>query len=142
MDTASAHVALASVTAPPPLVGDYLTSLDWSLIAISCLALTLQLYLLYLIVMVSSKAMHNYRYFLLQNCCWDVAFTVLFGFALMPDLMYPTSCAVVNGPLRVFGRLGGAVGFSAIVASVVCVKLSQVWIRLYRVSQKFVASMC
>ncbi|KAH7714237.1 hypothetical protein AAVH_18394 [Aphelenchoides avenae] len=85
------------------LVGCGYDFLGWAVTWISAVSITVQLYLVYLIVWHTPGTMRSYRPFLLLISFWDFLLTFLLGIALVPELLYPASCVVVNGPVRFLG---------------------------------------
>lgn len=95
------------------------------LLALTTLVLLMHLYLLYLILYESPVHMHEYRRYLIQILVsagslvsggnsvinhqfqlWDFIYTALFGYGLLPDMLYPSSCMVSDGLFGYFGHSG------------------------------------
>jgi hypothetical protein len=51
---------------------------------ITACTVAIQIYVLYLIVNVSPRAIRKYRYFLFTFCFWDMLFAFMFGNMLIP----------------------------------------------------------
>ncbi|KAH7695536.1 hypothetical protein AAVH_37404, partial [Aphelenchoides avenae] len=84
------------------VIGDGYSLVDWTLTGICATSLTLQVYLVYVIVYVSPQAMKEYRPFLLLITMWDMVLTAT-ELLLTPDFLYPASCLLVNGPIGYMG---------------------------------------
>ncbi|KAH7702374.1 hypothetical protein AAVH_30473, partial [Aphelenchoides avenae] len=95
------------------IIGDGYSLVDWAVTGICAASLTLQSYLVYLIIYVSPQTMKEYRPFLLLITLWDMILTAT-ELSLTPDFIYPASCLLVNGPV---GFLGSSVSLFAFCAA-------------------------
>ncbi|KAI1702791.1 serpentine type 7TM GPCR chemoreceptor srh domain-containing protein [Ditylenchus destructor] len=83
-------------------LGSAYYAFDWVVTGITVLALAGQAYLVYLIIYISPKAMSSYRPFLLVIAFWDALLSLNIGM-FMPNLLYPASCILSNGPYKYLG---------------------------------------
>ncbi|KAH7713685.1 hypothetical protein AAVH_18963, partial [Aphelenchoides avenae] len=85
------------------IVGGGYSIFNWLITSIDASASLLQIYVVYLIVYASPSAMRQYRSYLALISFWDLVFTLSL-LLLTPDMLYPSSCTVVNGLAGLAGR--------------------------------------
>ncbi|KAI1704158.1 serpentine type 7TM GPCR chemoreceptor srh domain-containing protein [Ditylenchus destructor] len=115
-------------------IGSGYSLYDIIVTAITVFSLSMEIYLIYLIVYKSPKCMARYRFFLLSISLWDSTFSFAFGLGLMPNMLYPTSCVVVNGFFKFFGARFSLVMVSFVTFCAYNGKMAQDYCMMYRLT--------
>ncbi|KAI1723855.1 serpentine type 7TM GPCR chemoreceptor srh domain-containing protein [Ditylenchus destructor] len=104
------------------------------LLTIAVASVTLQTYVIVIVIRVSPPAMATYRYFLCFYTFWDLLFTAVVSFVIMPDPVFPAKAAIIYGPAKYLGQQSAnfSMAFGAFIATALVA--SQDYCLIYRLT--------
>ncbi|KAI1705649.1 serpentine type 7TM GPCR chemoreceptor srh domain-containing protein [Ditylenchus destructor] len=114
-------------------IGSGYYAYDLVVTGITIFALVVEAYLIYLIIYVSPKTMSAYRPFLLNIAFWDTLLSFNIGM-FMPNMLYPASCILSNGPYKYLGPQFCLILFTFIVCCAVNGITAQDYCMMYRLT--------
>ncbi|KAI1717554.1 serpentine type 7TM GPCR chemoreceptor srh domain-containing protein [Ditylenchus destructor] len=114
-------------------IGSGYYAYDSVVTGITIFSLAAEAYLIYLIIYVSPKTMSAYRPFLLNIAFWDALLSFNIGM-FMPNMLYPASCILSNGPYKYLGPQFCLITFTFLVCCGVNGITAQDYCMMYRLT--------
>uniref|UniRef100_A0A915ET38 G protein-coupled receptor n=1 Tax=Ditylenchus dipsaci TaxID=166011 RepID=A0A915ET38_9BILA len=103
------------------------------LIVITTVSCILQIYVIFIVIYVSPRAMKSYRFLIIAYTFWDLLFTFGLGFVVQPEVVNPTFVCI-KGLGKYFGPLGGNISVCFCLFCVGEIISAQAYALLYRLA--------
>ncbi|KAI6172673.1 hypothetical protein M3Y98_00999500 [Aphelenchoides besseyi] len=110
------------------------TTIEIAQMAVSFIALILQLYIVYLILVATPRNMYEYKFFIITFTTWDIIFSLVFGLCLSPIPAEPLMGIIVRGFSYYIGEFVSRCTAPAALYAGSMVMLSQVYCLVYRLT--------